>query len=206
MKKLFNLDDERFLVLCLGLCPAIFVTTTFENGYIIGFMILFVTVLSNIITSALNKILKDKYTLLISIIFSSLIVTILDYFISINIKNIYEALGIYISLITINYVVIFQSLLEEKLTLKSTLQSSLKLGINFTLIISFIGLIREFLGNNTITLMDKISDITGYISVYKILPENDFIPNELFLSPAGAFLILGLLISVINIIRKGAAK
>jgi electron transport complex protein RnfE len=206
MRKIFYLDDERFLILCLGLCPAIFVTTTFENGYLMGLMVLFVTVLSNIIIAVLNMIVKDKYILLISIIFSSLIVTILDYFISIYIANIYEMLGIYISLTAINYVVIYKALLEKKLTFKSTLNSSLKLGVNFALIISFIGLIREFLGNNTITVMDKISDITGYISVYKILPENDFIPNELFLSPAGAFLILGLLISIINIIRKDAVK
>ena len=59
-----------------------------------------------------------------------------------------------------------------------------------------IAAIREILGNNTITLMDNVSNITGYKAIYKIFPDNNIIPLNIFVNPAGAFLTIGLLIAL----------
>ena len=71
-----------------------------------------------------------------------------------------------------------------------------------------IGAIREIIGNNTITFMDKISSITGYRAIYRIFPENDVLPINFITTPAGAFLTLGLLLALFQYIqnKKGAKK
>ena len=69
-----------------------------------------------------------------------------------------------------------------------------------------LGFIRELIGSNTITIMDRISGLTGYVMKYEVFPTNDFIPNALFTSPAGAFLTMGLVLGIINMLRKGDVK
>ena len=71
-----------------------------------------------------------------------------------------------------------------------------------------IGAIREILGNNTITFMDKISSITGYRAIYKIFPENNVLPIEFLTTPAGAFMTLGLLLAFFQYLgsMKGVKK
>ena len=58
------------------------------------------------------------------------------------------------------------------------------------------GLIREILGNNTITLMNYTSSLTGYKEIYEVFPKNDIIPMPFFISSAGAFLTLGILMAI----------
>ncbi len=114
-----------------------------------------------------------------------------------------RAFGIYIPLITVNCIILSRALSytsSRKIT--SNIADTFKMGIGYTIALALIGLIRELLGNNTITIMDKLSDLTGYIMKYEIFPTNDFIPNLIFLTPAGAFLTLGLILGVINAIRR----
>jgi Na+-translocating ferredoxin:NAD+ oxidoreductase RnfE subunit len=72
--------------------------------------------------------------------------------------------------------------------------------------ISILGLIREILGSNTITIMNNISSITGYRAIYKIFPDNIILPNNVFITSAGAFILLGIIIGIINAIRNKEDK
>ena len=82
------------------------------------------------------------------------------------------------------------------------------IGLGYTVALMTLGAIREILGNNTITFMDKISGITGYRAIYRIFPENDVLPIDFLTTPAGAFMTLGLLLAFFQYLqnKKGAKK
>ena len=82
-------------------------------------------------------------------------------------------------------------------------KDALRNGISYTIAISIFGLLRELLGNGTITIMDNISSITGYREIIRVF---NFSPNKLFLTSGGAFILLGILISIINCMVRSDKK
>lgn len=209
MKKLFNkyLSDRKFFILCLALCPALAVTTTFENSYITGLVVFIIILLSNISLLLIKRVVKGNILIPIFAIISAIFVTIVDYLMQTYIGELSSALGIYISLIVINGIILDKVLSEKDIVkFKESVVESLKLGLSYMVLLSILGLIREIIGSNTITIMDNISSITGYIMKYEILPANDVIPNQFFLTASGAFLTLGLLLGFINSLRRGDEK
>ena len=95
--------------------------------------------------------------------------------------------------------VFYQNIYYWKESVKNSILDAIGVGLGFTLAISLIALIREVLGTNTITLMDSISSITGYKAIYtNILPNSNILPMQILVSPAGSFLVLGMLIALFN--------
>ena len=91
---------------------------------------------------------------------------------------IYKALGIYIPLIVVNCIILGRALsYASSHNIWQSIVDAFKTGLGFTLAISLLGLIREILGN-FITIMDKISPLTGYLIKYNIFINNDIIPNN----------------------------
>ncbi|MFA5407757.1 MAG: electron transport complex subunit RsxE [Bacilli bacterium] len=209
MKKFIKslIDENPLLVLCLGMCPALAVTTTFENGYLMGLSVLTVLVFSNFIISLISRFIDEQIRIPAYIMIIATFVTILDILMQNYMEPLSRTLGIYIPLIIVNCIVLGRALsYASKNKVGASIIDAFKMGIGYTLALSLIGLIRELLGNNTITIMDKISGLTGYISKYEIFPSNAIIPNPLFLTPAGAFLTLGLILGIINALRKDDNK
>ncbi len=205
MKSLF--DENPVFVLCLGLCPALAVTFTFENSYIMGLSVLFVLIFSNVIVSVISKFVDEEIRIPAYIIIIATFVTVLELLMATYVPALYRALGIYLPLIVVNCLILGRALsyASHHSVLKSFIDA-LKAGLGFMLALSILGLIRELLGNNQITIMEKISPLTGFLMEYQVFPKNNIIPNSLFLSPAGAFLTLGILLGVINAIRNRGEK
>lgn len=209
MNKFFKslIDENPLFILCLGMCPALAVTTTFENGYLMGLSVLLVLIFSNIIISLISKFIDHDIRIPAYIIIIATLVTLLELTINTYIEPLSRSLGIYIPLITVNCIVLGRAIAyASRHKIGSSIMDALKMGLGYTIALSLIGLIRELLGNNTITIMDKISHLTGYIMKYNIFPDNDFLPNALLLTPAGAFLTLGLTLGIVNFIRKKSVK
>ena len=205
MKKFLKglIDENPLFVLCLGMCPALAITTTLENGYLMGLSLLLVLVLSNTVISLISKVVDEHIRIPAYIMVIAAFVTILELVLQTYVEPLYKALGIYIPLIVVNCIVLGRALsFASKHKVGESIIDAFKIGLGYTLALSLVGLVRELIGNNTITIMDKISSLTGYISKYEIFPKNDFLPNALFLTPAGAFLTIGLLLGIINAIRK----
>ncbi len=194
MKKFLHslIDENPIFVLCLGLCPALAVTTTFENGYLMGLCLLFILLLSNVIVSLVSKVVEEHIRVPAYIMIIATFVTILELILNTYIEPLSKVLGIYIPLIVVNCIVLGRALsYASNHSLLDSVRDAFKIGLSYALSLSLIGLIREVLGNNTITIMDKISNLTGYVMKYSIFPDNDVIPNRIFTSPAGAFLTIG---------------
>ncbi|MBQ2409559.1 MAG: electron transport complex subunit RsxE [Bacilli bacterium] len=202
MKRILKgiISENPTFVLLLGLCPALAVTTKFENAYLMGLCVMIVLLFSNIIVSIIKKHVNENVKIPVFILIIGTFVTTLEILLEKYIPNLYEALGIYLPLIVVNCIVLGRAIeVASKESVKNSILDAIGVGLGFTLAISLIALIREVLGTNTITLMDSISSITGYRAIYtNILPNSNILPMQILVSPAGSFLVLGMLIALFN--------
>ena len=118
--------------------------------------------------------------------------------------RLYDSFGIYLPLVVVNCIILGRALsYASKNDVGCSIKDALRNGISYTIAISIFGLLRELLGNGTITIMDNISSITGYREIIHVF---NFSPNKLFLTSGGAFILLGILISIINCIVRSDKK
>lgn len=206
MKQIFNtmIKENPLFILMLGLCPALAVTTNFESSYIMGICFLVVIVLSNVTISILKKLIPENVRIPVYILIIGTYVTILEILLNKYLPSLAQELGVYLSLIVVNCVVLGRALtIASKKSFSYTFKDSIGIGLGFTFSLMLIGAIREILGTNTITLMSSLSKITGYRAVYKVYPDMSLLPNPIFTSASGAFLVLGFLMALFNSFKKG---
>jgi Na+-translocating ferredoxin:NAD+ oxidoreductase subunit E len=200
--------NNPLFALCLGMCPALAVTTTLENSYIMGLSVLFVLMFSNLIISLISKHVAEEIRIPAYIMIIATFVTIVELLLSAYVPAIYRTLGIYIPLIVVNCIILGRALsYASSNNVYRSIVDAFKVGLGFTIAISILGIIREVLGTNTLTIMDKISPMTGYIIKYQVFPTNSAVPNNLFVTPGGAFIALGVLLGIVNAVRmRGEQK
>lgn len=202
MKRILNgiISENPTFVLLLGLCPALAVTTKFENAYLMGLCVMIVLLFTNIVVSLIKKFVNENVKIPVFILIIGTFVTTLEILLEKYIPNLYEALGVYLPLIVVNCIVLGRAIqVASKESVKNSILDAIGVGLGFTIAISLIALIREVFGANTITLMDNISSITGYKAIYtNILPKGNILPMSILVSPAGSFLVLGMLIALFN--------
>lgn len=206
MKQIFNtiIKENPLFVLMLGLCPALAVTTNFESSYMMGICFLIVIFLSNITINIIKKLVPENVRIPVYILIIGTYVTVLEILLKKYLPQLEQALGVYLALIVVNCVVLGRALsVASKKSLSYTLKDSIGIGLGFTLSLMIIGAIREILGTNTITLMSSLSSITGYRAVYKVYPDMSLLPNNIFTSASGAFLVLGFLIALFKHFTRG---
>lgn len=204
MKRLLNgiINENPIFSLSLGLCSALAVTTKFENAYMMGVCVLVVLVFSNLIISLIKNIVPDSVRIPVYILIIGTFVTILELLLKSYVPALYKVLGIYLPLIVVNCVVLGRVLdVASKESVKNSVLDALGIGFGYTISLMLISLFREIFGNNTITLMDSISSITGYRAVYKVFSNTNIFPISILVTPTGAFLIFGLLAGIINYVR-----
>lgn len=209
MKTVFNgiVKENPTFVLLLGLCSALAVTTKVENAYLMGACVLVVLLISTFIVSLIKRIVPKSVELPVYILIVGTIVTSLEVLLKNYVPNLYQALGIYLPLIVVNCIVLGRILtVSSKEKMGYSLKDAFGIGLGFTLAITLIALFREVLGTGNITLMDAISSITGYRAIYNIIPSTNIFPISILVTPAGAFLTLGLLIPLFKFIIEKVGR
>lgn len=181
--------ENPILVIMIGLCPTLAVSTTVYNGIGMGLAATFVLVGSNILISLLRKYTPHQIRIPVFIIIISTFVTIVDYFMHAYLPLLYKNLGVFVPLIVVNCIILgrAEAFAYRNNVLASTLDG-LGMGLGFTLIITLMGTIREFLGNGTI-LGIKISALSQQPALMMILPP-------------GAFLVIGFLMALKNLLTR----
>lgn len=205
MKKIFNylFKENPVFVLVLGLCSVLAVTTTFEKSYMMGLVVLIILVLSNVIVSIIRKLVNDEVRIPVYIIIISTLVTVSEIILNRYSKPLYDAFGIYLPLIVVNCIILGRALsYASKNKVFDSIKDGVKSGIGYLVAISLFGLFRELLGNGTITVMNDISNLTGYRWIINVF-NNNFLPNKLFITSGGAFILLGILIGIVNAMKRG---
>lgn len=211
MKTIWNgiVKENPVFVLMLGLCSTLAVTTTFEQSYMMGMCVLVVLTISNTIISIIRSLIPENVQTPVYIVLIGTLVTILEILLKKYVPTLYESFGIYLSLIVVNCIVLGRAIqVASKCKVKDSFLDGIGIGLGYTVALMILGAIREIFGNNTITLMDKISSITGYRAIYHVFSENEVLPIQFLLTPAGAFMTLGLLLAFFQYLqhRKGATK
>ena len=178
--------------LVLGLCPVLAVTKSVENGIGMGVATTFVLVCSNLLVSLLRNIIPAKVRIACFIVIIATFVTIVELLMQAYAYPLFLKLGIFIPLIVVNCVVLGRS---EAFASKNgpimSVADGLGIGIGFTLSLASLGAVREFLGNGTLTIWEGLP-------VFSIGP--DFIPFRFMLEAPGAFVGLGLMLFLMNLI------
>ena len=171
MKTILNgiFKENPVLVLLLGLCSTLAVTTKFENAYLMGICVIIVLVFSNITVSLIKKLVPKNVEVPVYILIIATFVTILELLLEHYVKPLYDVLGIYLPLIVVNCIVLGRALsVASKSNIRTSLKDAIGIGLGYTFVLMIIALFREVIGNNRLTLMSSISNLTGYKAVYKV--------------------------------------
>ena len=188
IERLWNglLKENPVLVLMLGMCPALAVSTQAANGIGMGLSTLAVLVLSNFVISCLRKVIPDSVRLPCYIVIVASLVTVTELLIKAYLPSIYEALGIYVPLIVVNCIILGRAeAYANKHTPMLSVMDGIGMGLGFTVALTLAGMIRELLG-------------AGTVFGLRLLPES--FGMTIFIQPPGAFLVFALIIAVMNAI------
>ena len=193
-------------IVILGLCPMLLSTITFETSYIMGLIVFIVILIDSIIFSLLKNYISKDLKLPIHIIITSIIIVLIQLFINNYISLLESTFKLTLPLLIINTIILNNMLSynKEDKIIKS-IKDNLKIGFTFLILISLFGLIKELLGTGTITIMDNISSITGYKEIIEVFSSN-ILPNKLFITNGGTLILLGILLGIINNLKRGEIK
>jgi len=177
--------ENPITALFLGLCPTLAVTTSLINGLGMGLAAAFVLLFSNIIVSSVKGIVPRKIRIPIYIVIIATFVTIVELIMAGFIPSLFRALGIYVPLIVVNCIILGRAeAFASKNSLGRSIIDALGMGIGFTVVLSFLGIVREILGDGKL------------LGHYLFGPE--FEPVLLMILPPGAFILIGLILGTIN--------
>lgn len=186
-KGLFK-ENPTFRIV-LGMCPTLAVTTLAANGLGMGLSTAAVLVASNFLISLLRKAIPDKIRIPVYIIIIATFVTIVDMLLNAYQPDLHSQLGIFIPLIVVNCIILGRAeAFAGKNPVISSIADGLGMGLGFTLSLTVLGSLRELVANGTLFGVN----IMG--AAYE--------PFKVFGSPPGAFIALGLLMALMNVLAK----
>lgn len=179
------LKENPVLVMLLGTCPTLAVTSFAINGLGMGLATMFVLICSNVVISLLKNFIPKQVRLPSYIVIIAGFVTFVSFMLQRFIPDLYSALGVFLSLITVNCIILGRAeMFASKNNVLSSALDGAGMGIGFTLALVVMGIIREILGNG---------------SFFGLSIGNWFEPIVFFATPAGGFFVFGIVIAIVNV-------
>lgn len=200
MTKVYLQDISRGIVkenpvfrLLLGLCPILGVTAYFINGLGMGLAATAVLICSNLVISALRNYIPARVRIPCFIVVIATFVTLVGMLLEAFMPSLYDSLGIFIPLIVVNCVILGRAeAFASKRPVLRSLADGVGIGLGFTVALVLLALVREIAGAGTIMGPEAGSAV-------HLFGEN-FEPMMLFALPPGAFIALGLLLGLVNVV------
>lgn len=185
------IKENPTLVLLIGMCPPLAVTSSAINGMGMGVATTFVLVCSNLVIAALKNVIPDKVRLPAFIVVIASFVTIVDLSMQAYTPALSASLGVFIPLIVVNCIILGRAeAFAQKNGIVPSIFDGLGMGLGFTLALTILGGIREVLGNGSIFDIKFVSEDATTILLFVLAP--------------GAFIMLGLMIAAMNKLMKKA--
>jgi len=179
--------------LVLGLCPTLAVTTTGINGAGMGLATTFVLVFSNLFVSLLRKVIPPQVRIASFIVIIASFVVIVELVMQAYFYRLFKVLGIFIPLIVVNCIILGRAeAFASRNNPIMSLADGLGIGLGFTISLFVLGSIRELLGSGT---------LLGLHVMW-----SSFEPFTFMLKPPGAFVALGILLGLMNLISQYQAR
>ena len=186
-KGLFK-ENPTFVQL-LGMCPTLAVTTSVINAIGMGLSATAVLVASNVVISLLRKFIPNKIRIASYIVVIAGFVTVIEMLLEAFLPDISKALGVFIPLIVVNCIILARAeAFASKNSVGASALDGLGMGLGFTMSLTLIGAIRELLGAGTLLGINVLG--------------SGFMPATIMILPPGAFLVLGTLLGIINVIKS----
>ena len=184
------ITNNPVLVQVIGMCSTMAITTSFFNGLGMGLAVTVILTLSNVIISAIRKIVPDKIRIAMFIVVIAGFVTCVDLLIQAFVPALSESLGVFIPLIVVNCIILGRA---ESFSYKNGVAASffdgIFQGIGYTVVLLIMCIIRELLGAGTFGGGILGPDLKGI----QIIPSQ--FPAGMLTLPVGGFLVLGSLIA-----------
>lgn len=200
MKKNSNLEillkgfllENPVFVLILGTCPTLATTTTVIGAVGMGLAAAVVLVCSNVVISLLRKVIPDTARIPCYIVIIAGFVTLVQMFMHAFLPAMYELLGVYLALITVNCIILGRAeMFAGKNSVGKSALDGIGMGLGFTIALIAMATVREVLGSGSFAGMQ-----IPFIHNYKI---------EFFVKAPGGLLVYGLLIALVNKLTHGKA-
>ena len=186
------LRENPVFVLILGTCPTLATTTTVDGAFGMGLATMAVLICSNIVISLLRKFIPDTVRIPCYIVVIAGFVTIVQMLIHAFIPDLYETLGVYLALITVNCIILGRAeMFASKNSVGKSALDGIGMGIGFTIALLAMAIVREVVGAGSFAGNE-----------IPFLVENGLTISVLAKAPGG-LMVYGLLIAVVNKITKG---
>jgi electron transport complex protein RnfE len=185
--------ENPLFVMILGTCPALAVTKSLEAA--LGMSILFMITLigSNVVISLLKKLIPEAIKIPCYIVIIASFVTVIKMLCEAFLPELYSTLGVFISLIVVNCIVLGRAeAFANQNTVFDSFLDAIGMSLGYGLALVIMALIREVFGTGGITM----GNILTFISYFSFVPLASY-KLQFFQMPAGAFLVLGLILCVI---------
>lgn len=192
VERLYNgiIKENPTFVLMLGMCPTLAVTSSAINGLGMGLSTTVVLILSNLLISAFRKVIPNGVRMPAYIVIVASLVTVVQFIMEAYTPSLSASLGVYIPLIVVNCIILGRAeSYASKNPIVPSIFDGIGMGLGFTVGLTSIGLVREFLG-------------AGQLFGFQVLSLDWFTPITIFVMAPGAFLVLAFLVAGMNIIRK----
>lgn len=181
------IKENPVFVLLLGCCPTLGVTSSAINGIGMGAATAFVLVMSNLAIALVKNLIPDKVRIPAFIVIIAAFVTVVQLLMEAYTPALNEQLGLFIPLIVVNCIVLGRAeAFASRNTVFASILDGLGMGIGFTLALTLLGTIREFLGSLSVFGV-KLVDADGML---------------VFILAPGAFITLGFIIAVMTWLKK----
>lgn len=182
--------ENPVLVMLLGTCPTLAITTMAFNGLGMGLATTFVLICSNVVISLLKNFIPKQVRLPCFIVIIAGFVTLVRFILQVYVPDLFSALGVFLELITVNCIILGRAeMFASKNNVAASALDGLGMGLGFTGALVVIGMIRELLGSG---------------SFFGISLGDWFEPIGFFSAPAGGFFVFGMVIALVNVITKYA--
>ena len=193
------LKENPLLVLNIGLCSSLGVTTSIFNGLGMGMSMTFVLLMSEFVIRIFRKCIPNAIRLPVFIIIIAAFTTIVQFVLQAYVESLYDALGVFLPLIVVNCIIMGRvESFASKNNVGNSILDALGMGIGYTCVLVVISLVREFFGGGTL--------MAGTSVKLELIPEAYRI--GILNSAPGGFIVFGLLGAAVQALKnkKEAAK
>ncbi len=186
------IKENPVLVLILGTCPTLATTTTVSGAFGMGIAALVVLVCSNVFISLLRKIIPETMRIPCYIVIIAGFVTIVKMLVQAFLPSLYETLGVYLDLITVNCIILGRAeMFANKNAVVASALDGVGMGLGFTLALTLMSTIREVFGAASFAGI-----AIPFMENYKI---------EVLTKAPGGLMVYGFMIALIYVVTRGKA-
>ena len=186
------LDNPVFMQ-TIGLCPTLATTTSLQNAIGMGAAATVVLICSNIVISAMRRIIPDKIRIAAFITIIATFVTMIDLSMQAFLPSLASSLGLFLPLIVVNCIILGRAeMFASKNNVIDSALDGLGMGLGFTLALFCMATVREILGSGTWCGITLTANLFDPIAIMKLTP--------------GGFLVYGVLIAIMNKFAKHKPK